>query len=105
MLAEVPRADVVIVNPTHFAVALRWDRAALGAPVCVAKGEGELARRIRARAEEAGVPIRRDPPTARALFAAVAVGESIREEHFRAVAAAIRFADAMRKRAALRAWP
>lgn len=105
MLAEVPRADVVIVNPTHFAVALRWDRAALGAPVCVAKGEGELARRIRARAEEAGVPIRRDPPTARALFAAVAVGESIREEHFRAVAAAIRFADSMRKRAALRAWP
>ena len=105
ILAAVPKADVVIVNPTHFAVALRWDRAAPGAPVCVAKGEGELARRIRARAEEAGVPIRRDPPTARALFAAVPVGQSIREEHFRAVAAAIRFADAMRRRAALRGRP
>lgn len=105
MLAAVPKADVVIVNPTHVAVALRWDRTAPGAPVCVAKGEGELARRIRARAEEAGVPIRRDPPTARALFATVALGRAIREEHFRAVAAAIRFADAVRKRAAMRLRP
>jgi flagellar biosynthetic protein FlhB len=96
---------VVIVNPTHVAVALRWDRASPGAPICVAKGEGELARRIRARAEEAGVPIRRDPPTARALYATVALGEAIPVEHFRAVAAAIRFADAMRKRARSRGWP
>jgi flagellar biosynthetic protein FlhB len=100
MLGAVPKADVVIVNPTHIAVALRWDRTAPGAPVCVAKGVGELARRIRSRAEEAGVPVRRDPPTARALYATVELGEPIRTEHYRAVAAAIRFADAVRKRAA-----
>ena len=99
MLADVPRADVVIVNPTHYAVALRWDRASGGAPVCVAKGTDEIAARIRERAAEAGVPIRRDPPTARALHAAVEIGQEIAPEHYRPVAAAIRFAEAMRRRA------
>lgn len=99
MMADVPRADVVIVNPVHVAVALRWNRAGGGAPVCVAKGVDEVALRIRALAMDAGVPIRRDPSTARALHAAVGIGEEIRTEHYRPVAAAIRFADAMRKRA------
>lgn len=99
MLADVPRADVVIVNPTHYAVALRWDRASGGAPVCVAKGTDEIAAHIRERAAEAGVPIRRDPPTARALHAAVEIGQEIAPEHYRPVAAAIRFAEAMRRRA------
>ncbi len=99
MMAEVPKADVVIVNPLHVAVALKWNRAGGGAPVCVAKGVDEVALRIRAVAMDAGVPIRRDPPTARALHAAVDLGEEIRPEHYRPVAAAIRFADAMRKRA------
>lgn len=99
MLTEVPKADVVIVNPTHYAVALKWDRGKGGAPVCIAKGVDEIAARIRERAQEAGVPIRRDPPTARALHAAVDLGAEIRPEHYAAVAAAIRFADAMRKRA------
>ena len=96
MLADVATADVVIVNPTHYAVALRWNRRSRGAPVCVAKGVDEMAARIRERAAEAGVPLRHDPPTARALHAAVALGEEIRPEHYRPVAAAIRFSEAMR---------
>lgn len=98
MLADVATADVVIVNPTHYAVALKWNRQSRGAPVCVAKGVDELAARIREKAAEAGVPIRHDPPTARALHAAVAVGEEIRPEHYRPVAAAIRFAEGLRSR-------
>jgi flagellar biosynthetic protein FlhB len=102
MMAEVPRADVVVVNPTHFAVALKWDRAGGEVPVCVAKGVDEIAGRIRALAAEAGVPVYSDPPTARALHATVEVGAPIQPGQYRAVAAAIRFADAMRKRAARR---
>lgn len=96
MLTEVPKADVVVVNPTHYAVALRWDRAARGVPVCVAKGVDEIARQIRESAAEAGVPVFSDPPTARALHATVEIGAPIHTDHFRAVAAAIRFADLMR---------
>lgn len=99
MLADVPRADVVIVNPTHYAVALKWNRQDRHAPICLAKGVDEIAARIRDRAAEAGVPIHRDPPTARAIHATVAVGTEIRREHYRAVAAAIRFAERMRQRA------
>jgi flagellar biosynthesis protein FlhB len=99
MLADVERADVVVVNPTHYAVALRWERGKGGAPVCVAKGVDEIARAIRARAAEHGVPIHSDPPAARAIHAAVEIGQEIRTEHFRAVAAAIRFADRMRGKA------
>jgi flagellar biosynthetic protein FlhB len=102
MLLDVPRSDVIVVNPQHYAVALRWDRAAGTAPVCVAKGVDVLAARIRERAAEAGIPIHRDPPTARALFATVDIGQEIRPEHYRAVAAAIRFAEAMRKKAKAR---
>jgi flagellar biosynthetic protein FlhB len=99
MLADVPRADVVIVNPTHYAVALRWDRAKGRAPVCLAKGVDEIAARIRQAAAAAGVPLHRDPATARALHAALEIGDEVRPEHYRAVAAAIRFAEAMRRRA------
>ncbi len=102
MLLDVPRADVVIVNPTHYAVALRWNKGAGSAPVCVAKGVDEVAAIIRSRAAQAGVPIHSDPPSARALFGTVAIGEEIRPEHYRAVAASIRFADAMRKKARAR---
>jgi flagellar biosynthetic protein FlhB len=98
MLVEVAKADVVVVNPTHYAVALKWNRAGRGAPVCVAKGVDEIAAKIRERAAESGVPIHSDPPTARALHATVAIGDPIKAEHYRAVAAAIRFAEAMRKR-------
>jgi flagellar biosynthesis protein FlhB len=99
MLSDVATANVVVVNPTHYAVALRWDRSKGGAPVCVAKGVDEIAGKIRERAAEHGVPIHSDPPTARAIHATVEIGDEIRVEHYRAVAAAIRFAEAMRKRA------
>ena len=99
MMADVPRADVVVVNPTHYAVALSWDRAPGTAPVCVAKGVDEIALRIREIGQENGIPIHSDPPTARALHSLVEIGEEIGTEHYQAVAAAIRFADEMRERA------
>ncbi len=99
MLQNVPKADVVIVNPTHYAVALAWDRQARRAPVCVAKGVDAMAAQIRQQAAQNGVPIHSDPPTARALHATVEIGAEIQREHFKAVAAAIRFAEAMRKQA------
>lgn len=99
MLADIPKADVVIVNPRHFAVALMWNPAMATAPVCLAKGADEIAARIREAAAAAGVPLRRDPPTARALFATVEIGAPVPPDQYRAVAAAIRFAEAMRARA------
>lgn len=98
MLVDVATANVVIVNPTHYAVALRWTRGARTAPVVVAKGVDEIARRIRETAAEHGVPIHSDPATARSLFATVEIGKPIARDHYRAVAASIRFAEAMRKR-------
>lgn len=102
MLLDVPKADVVIVNPTHYAVALAWNRGKGNVPRCIAKGADEIAARIRERAEEAGVPIYRNPPAARGLFATVEIGQGIRPEHYAPVAAAIRFSDAMRKKARAR---
>jgi len=99
MMEDVPKADVVIVNPTHYAVALRWSRAPGTAPVCVAKGVDHLALRIRDLARENGVPLHYDPPVARALHAETEIGQEIDPRHYRAVAAAIRFADAMRRKA------
>jgi flagellar biosynthesis protein FlhB len=98
MLQDVATADVILVNPTHYAVALKWSRKDRNAPICVAKGVDEIAARIREKAAELGVPIHSDPPTARAVYASVKIGEQILPEHYRAVAAAIRFAEAMRKR-------
>ncbi len=99
MMADVPNADVVIVNPTHYAVALKWSRKRGEVPICVAKGVDEVARSIREIAMESGVPIQSDPPTARALYATTDVGQAIDETQYRGVAAAIRFAEDMRKRA------
>jgi flagellar biosynthesis protein FlhB len=99
MLADVGRADVVIVNPTHYAVALEWKRGSGRAPVCLAKGTDEVAARIRERARENRVPIFSDPPSARAIHATVEIGQEIRREQFAAVAAAIRFAEKMREKA------
>jgi flagellar biosynthetic protein FlhB len=99
MMLAVPEADVVIANPTHYAVALKWRRQDGLAPVCLAKGVDEVALAIRSRAEEAGVPVRTDPPTARSIHGLVDIGQEIRAEHFKAVAAAIIFADEMRQKA------
>ena len=99
MMIDVPTADVIITNPTHYAVALKWSREPGAAPICVAKGMDEIAAKIRQVAQENGVPIHRDPPTARALHATTEIGQEISPSHYRAVAAAIRFADQMRQRA------
>ncbi len=92
MMRDVPDATVIVVNPTHYAVALRWSPLDPSPPVCLAKGVDAVAARIREVAAEAGVPIFSDPPTARALYAAVEIGNPIEREHFAAVAVAIRFA-------------
>ncbi len=99
MMADVPTADVVIVNPTHYAVALKWSKAPGSAPVCVAKGVDHIAHAIRELAMENGVPVRRDPPAARAIHAGTKIGEEIDPAQYRPVAAAIRFAEAMRRKA------
>ena len=99
MLSDVSSADVIVVNPEHYAVALRWSRQSGTAPECVAKGVDEVARLIRETAHENGVPIYRDAPTARALYDIVQIGDEVPAEHYRAIAAAIRFADAVRNKA------
>lgn len=99
MMANVPKATVVVMNPTHYAVALRYGDDT-PAPMCVAKGIDALALRIRAVAEEAGVAVIEDPPLARALYAAVEIEQTIPREHFEAVAKVIGFVMAQaRKRA------
>ncbi|HBT75416.1 MAG TPA: flagellar biosynthesis protein FlhB [Planctomycetaceae bacterium] len=82
----VPQADVVVTNPTHFAVALKYDPETMKAPVVVAKGADFLARQIRKIAEEHGIPILERKPLARALFRTVEVGQPIPAEHYAAVA-------------------
>jgi len=89
MMAAVPDATVVIMNPTHFAVALKYEQGETPAPLCVAKGVDQVALNIRELAEEHNVPIVEDPPLARALFASVDIDETIPAEHFQAVAKVI----------------
>jgi flagellar biosynthetic protein FlhB len=98
MMADVPLADVVIVNPTHYAVALKWNGGRDEAPKCVAKGTDEIAMRIRSVAGDAHIPIYSDPPTARALHSVVDIGAQIRPEHYAAVAVAIRFAEELKRK-------
>ncbi|HSX55614.1 MAG TPA: flagellar biosynthesis protein FlhB [Sphingomonas sp.] len=86
MMAAVPEASVIITNPTHYAVALKYDHGAMAAPVVVAKGVDAVALRIREVAKGANVPIVEAPPLARALFAAVEIDRPIPIEHYAAVA-------------------
>ena len=86
MLEAVPTADVVVTNPTHFAVALKYERGVDQAPVVLAKGENRFALRIKALAAEHGVPTVENRPVARLLFAMGKVGESIPPELYQAVA-------------------
>ncbi len=90
MMAQVPKASVVITNPTHFAVALQYERG-MNAPVCLAKGADAIALRIRAVAEEARIPIVENPPLARALHATVELDREIPPEHYKAVAEVISY--------------
>lgn len=103
MMQAVPQATVVVMNPTHYAVALKYEQGENAAPMCVAKGMDAVALKIRAIAEEAGVPVIEDPPLARALYASVDIEEMIPPAHFEAVAKIIGFImSAGRKRAAHR---
>jgi flagellar biosynthetic protein FlhB len=99
MIAAVPKAAVVITNPTHYAVALQYERG-MPAPVCVAKGVDALALKIREVAGEHAVPVVENPPLARALHATVEVDQAIPPEHYKAVAEVIGYV--LRLRRALR---
>ena len=99
MMASVPKASVVITNPTHYAVALQYERG-MEAPVCVAKGVDALALKIREIAGKHAIPIVENPPLARALHATVQVDQTIPPEHYKAVAEVIGYV--MRLRGAMR---
>jgi flagellar biosynthetic protein FlhB len=99
MMQAVPTATVIVTNPTHYSVALRYEPdQGDGAPVCVAKGVDAVALRIRELATESGVPIVENVPLARALYAAVEVDDVIPREHFEAAAKVIGFVMQGRKR-------
>ena len=86
MMSEVPKADVVVTNPTHYAVALKYDRSVADSPIVIAKGRNLIAQKIKEIAREANVPIIEDKPTAQTLFKNVDLEQEIPEELFQAVA-------------------
>ncbi|MDB5511312.1 MAG: flhB [Enterovirga sp.] len=98
MMAAVPQATVIVTNPTHYAVALKYEKGQ-AAPICVAKGVDELALRIRSVATEHNVPIVENPPLARALHASVQIDDEIPVEHYKAVAEVIGFVLRLKRRA------
>ncbi|HLZ05673.1 MAG TPA: flagellar biosynthesis protein FlhB [Bradyrhizobium sp.] len=96
MMAAVPKASVVITNPTHYSVALQYDRG-MSAPVCVAKGVDHIAFKIREVAKEHDIPIIENVPLARALYATVEIDEEIPVEHYHAVAEVIGYVMGLRR--------
>jgi flagellar biosynthetic protein FlhB len=96
MMSSVPKASVVITNPTHYAVALQYDRG-MNAPLCVAKGKDAIALKIREVAAKHGIPVVENPPLARALHATVEVDREIAPEHYKAVAEVIGYVMKLRK--------
>jgi flagellar biosynthesis protein FlhB len=100
MMADVPKATVVITNPTHFAVALQYERG-MNAPVCVAKGVDNIARKIREVATQHNIPIVENPPLARTLHATVKIEAEIPAEHYKAVAEVIGYVMRLRQGARL----
>lgn len=98
MMGEVPNADVVVTNPTHYAVALKYDQFEMSAPKVVAKGADKVAQRIREVAEEADVPIIENPPLARGLYAAVDLDQEIPQEYYKAVAELISYIFKLKRR-------
>ncbi len=97
MMAAVPDADVVVTNPTHYAVALKYKQGEMEVPMVVAKGVDHIARKIREVADENDIPILENPPLARALFATVEVDEEIQEDHYKAVAEVIGYIMRLKK--------
>jgi flagellar biosynthetic protein FlhB len=98
MMQAVPRADVVVTNPTHFAVALKYDQSAMSAPVVLAKGADAIAAKIREIAKENEIPIVENPPLARALFASVEIDQEIPPEHYKAMAEVISYVFKLKNR-------
>ena len=98
MMSQVPKADVIITNPTHYAIALQYDTNKMAAPVVVAKGINLIADRIRGIAEENKIPMVSNPPLARALYDTVEVDEQIPAQHYRAVAEVISYVYKLKKR-------
>ena len=98
MMAEVPKASVVITNPTHYAIALRYERG-MEAPICVAKGIDTLALRIREVAGKHSIPVVENPPLARALHATVEIDQEVPPEHYKAVAEIISYVMKLRRSA------
>ncbi|MDD5586750.1 MAG: flagellar biosynthesis protein FlhB [Alphaproteobacteria bacterium] len=98
MMSHVPNADVVVTNPTHYAVALQYDNAKMPAPVVVAKGMNLIAGRIRDVAEKNAIPLISNPPLARALYDTVEVNDAIAPEHYRAVAEVISYVYKLKKK-------
>jgi flagellar biosynthetic protein FlhB len=96
MMAAVPKASVVIANPTHFAVALQYERG-MNAPICVAKGVDLIARKIREVAEAHNIPVIENPPLARALHGTVEIDQEIPQDHYRAVAEIIGYVMRLRR--------
>jgi flagellar biosynthetic protein FlhB len=97
---DVPRADVIVTNPTEYAVALQYDEASMAAPRVVAKGKDFLALQIRTIAAEHQIPIVQRPPLARGLYAAVEVGEDVPPMYYRAVAEVLAYIYQLRGRVA-----
>ena len=91
MMAAVPTADVVITNPTHFSIALKYDDENMPSPMCVAKGQDNIALKIREIAKENNIPIVENPPLARALFSSIEIEEFIPTEYYQAVAEVISY--------------
>ncbi|MDB5672985.1 MAG: flagellar biosynthetic protein FlhB [Alphaproteobacteria bacterium] len=100
MMAAVPTASVIVTNPTHYSVALKYDHGAMNAPIVVAKGVDDVAFRIREVAKENGVPIVASPALARALFASVDIDHPIPTEHYAAVAEIIGYVMKLSRRSA-----
>ena len=96
MMAAVPKATVVITNPTHYAIALHYERG-MDAPICVAKGVDLIALKIKEIAQEHDVPVVENPPLARALHATVEIDEEIPAEHYKAVAEIIGYVMKLRR--------
>ena len=97
MMARIPEASVVITNPTHFAVALEYDRDKMDAPIVSAKGQDDVALRIRDMAKEHNVPIVENPPLARGLYASLEIDDAISEEHYKAVAEVISYVYSLKR--------
>ena len=104
MMEKVPTADVVVTNPTHFAVALEYDRRSMEAPTVTAKGQDNVARRIREIAADNDVPVIENKPLARALHAEVDIGDVVPERYYEAVVAVLKHVYAMKKAEKREKW-